>query len=102
MTLLDRYNDDIHKLCKHHKVKKLYAFGSILTDRFSNSSDIDLIVDFDNIDVVKYADNYFDFKFSLQDILKHPIDLLEEKAIKNPYFKKAISQKRQLVYGYWY
>ena len=100
MTLLDRYNDDIHKLCKHHKVKKLYAFGSILTDRFSNSSDIDLIVDFDNIDVVKYADNYFDFKFSLQDILKHPIDLLEEKAIKNPYFKKAISQKRQLVYGY--
>ena len=100
MTFLEKHSNDIHNLCKHHKVKKLYAFGSVLTDQFSQTSDIDLIVDFDNIDVVLYADNYFDFKFSLQDVLKHPIDLLEEKAIKNPYFKKAISQKRQLVYGY--
>lgn len=100
MTLLEKHSNDIHNLCKYHKVKKLYAFGSVLTDQFSQTSDIDLIVDFDNIDVALYADNYFDFKFSLQDILKHPIDLLEEKAIKNPYFKKAISQKRQLVYGY--
>ena len=100
MTLLDRHSNDIYQLCKYHKVKKMYAFGSVLTDRFSQTSDIDLIVDFDHIDVAEYADNYFDFKFSLQDILKHPIDLLEEKAIKNPYFKKSISQKRQLVYGH--
>lgn len=45
-----------------------------------------------------YADNYFDLKFSLQDLLKRTIDLLEEKSLKNPYFKKAISQKRQVVY----
>ena len=100
MTLLEKYSNDIQKLCKHHKVKNLYAFGSVLTDTFSANSDIDLIVDFHNIEVTDYADNYFNFKFSLQDILKHPIDLLEEKAIRNPYFKKAISQKRQLVYGY--
>jgi len=100
MTLLDKYSSDIHKLCKNHKVKSLYAFGSVLTNQFTQTSDIDLIVDFDNIDVSKYADNYFDFKFSLEDILKRPIDLLEEKAIKNPYFKNAISQKRQLVYGH--
>jgi predicted nucleotidyltransferase len=100
MTFLDKYSNDINKLCKHHKVKRLYAFGSVLTNRFSKLSDVDLIVDFDKIDVDQYADNYFDFKFSLQEILKHPIDLLEEKAIKNPYLKKAISQKRQLVYGY--
>ena len=99
MTLLDKYNTDISKLCKDHKVKSLYAFGSVLTDQFSQTSDIDLIVDFDSIDVASYADNYFAFKFSLEDILKRSIDLLEEKAIKNPYFKKAISQKRRLVYG---
>jgi predicted nucleotidyltransferase len=100
MTLLDKHSNDIHKLCKDHKVKRLYAFGSVLTEQFSQSSDVDLIVDFDTIDVASYADNYFAFKFSLQDILKHPIDLLEEKAIKNPYFKEAINKKRQLVYGY--
>ena len=100
MTLLDKHISDIHKLCKDHKVKSLYAFGSVLSDQFSQTSDIDLIVDFDNIDVSKYADNYFGLKFSLEDIFRRPIDLLEEKAIKNPYFKKAISQKRQLVYGH--
>lgn len=93
------YTKDITKLCKMHKVKSLYAFGSVLTDKFDNDSDIDLIVDFAKIDPVEYADNYFDFKFSLQDILKRPVDLLEEKAIKNPFFKNAIDQQRQLVYA---
>jgi hypothetical protein len=81
-------------------VKSLYAFGSVLTDQFTQASDIDLIVDFYNIDVSEYADNYFGLKFSLEGILKRPIDLLEEKAIKNPYFRMAICQKRQLVYGH--
>lgn len=99
MNRLVAYTKDITKLCKMHKVKSLYAFGSVLTDKFDNDSDIDLIVDFAKIDPVEYADNYFDFKFSLQDILKRPVDLLEEKAIKNPFFKNAIDQQRQLVYA---
>ncbi len=70
-----------------------------MTDRFNNESDIDLIVDFSNIDVEDYADNYFDFKFSLQEILNRTIDLLEEKAIKNPYFKQTVTKQKQLIYG---
>ena len=99
MKNLEKYTSDIIKLCKAHKVKNLYAFGSVLTDNFNNESDIDLIVDFSNIAVEDYADNYFDFKFSLQDILKRPIDLLEEKALKNPYFRQSVYQNRKLVYG---
>ena len=99
MNRLETYTSDIITLCKNHKVKSLYAFGSVLTDSFDKESDIDLIVDFSNIAVEDYADNYFDFKFSLQDILKRPVDLLEEKAIKNPYFRMSVNQQRQLVYG---
>jgi uncharacterized protein len=99
MNRLERYKTDIIKLCETHKVKSLYAFGSVLTKDFNSESDIDLVVDFTNIQVEDYADNYFDFKFSLQDILKRPIDLLEERAIKNPYFRESINQQRQLVYG---
>ncbi len=99
MDRLKLYNQQIVKLCKMHKVKSLYAFGSVLTEHFNSESDIDLIVDFANLGVDDYADNYFDFKFSLQDILKRPIDLLEEKAIKNPYFRQSVNQQRQLVYG---
>jgi len=100
MTYLDKYSADIEKLCVLHNVKTLYAFGSVVSDQFADKSDIDFIVDFDGIDLNNYADNYFDFKFSLQDILKRPIDLIEEKAIKNPYFKQAVSNERKLVYGH--
>src|ERR1035437_5664591 len=99
MNRLETYTADIVKLCKAHKVKTLYAFGSVLTNHFNSESDIDLIVDFANMEVEDYADNYFDLKFSLQEVLKRPIDLLEEKAIKNPYFKQSVNQQRQLVYG---
>ncbi len=99
MNRLKIHTPEIVMLCETHNVKTLYAFGSILNENFNNESDIDLIVDFNNIDVEEYADNYFDFKFSLQDILKRPIDLLEDKAIKNPFFRKSVNQQRQLVYG---
>lgn len=99
MNFLEHHLPDIYKLCKSHKVKALYAFGSVLTEDFSDKSDVDLVVDFQSFDVLDYADNYFDLKFSLEDILKRPIDLLEEKAIKNPYFKQNLNKQRQLIYG---
>ncbi len=97
---LDNYITEITKLCERHKVKKLYAFGSVLTDKFTKNSDIDFIVDFQPFDINLYADNYYALKFSLEDILHHPVDLLEEKAIQNPYFRQVTEQKRKLVYGY--
>jgi hypothetical protein len=51
------------------------------------------------LDVLEYADNYFDLKFALEDALKRSIDLLEDKAIKNPYFRNSINLQRQLIYG---
>ena len=99
MNQLATYKQQINELCVNHKVKSLYAFGSILTANFNNKSDIDLIVDFIEMDVADYADNYFDLKFSLQNIFNRSVDLLEEQAIKNPYFKQALNQKKELVYG---
>ena len=90
---------DIIKLYKTHKVKSLYAFGSVLSDDFNNESDIDLIVDFSKMDVEDYADNYFDFKFALEKLLERPVDLLEEKAINNPYFRRAVNEQRKFIYG---
>jgi len=71
----------------------------VLTPNFNANSDIDLIVDFKDVDVNDYADNYFDLKFSLQNIFNRPIDLLEEHAIKNPYFKQQVNKTKELVYG---
>jgi predicted nucleotidyltransferase len=98
MNTLSAYKNEINALCANHKVRSLYAFGSVLTPNFNTNSDIDLIVDFKEIDVKDYADNYFDFKFSLLDIFNRPVDLLEEQAIKNPYFKEVLNKKKVIVY----
>lgn len=100
MFSLNQYVNQIKNICGKHKVKHLYAFGSVLTDNFNENSDIDLIVDFEKIDLNEYADNYYDLKFSLEDLLHRPIDLLEQKAIKNPYFLEKIESQKQLVYAH--
>jgi len=83
-----------------HKVKRLYVFGSILTNKYGANSDIDFIVDFEPVEINQYADNYYDFKFSLETILCRPVDLFEEKAIKNPYFLQRVNNQRQLDNGH--
>lgn len=99
MLLLADHIAGIAKLCSSHRVKHLYAFGSVLTDKFTSDSDIDFLVAFLPIDATDYADNYFELKYSLEAALKHKVDLIEENALKNPYFISAIDRKKQLVYG---
>ena len=99
MNLIQNYSNEIKKLCKLHNVKSLYAFGSVLTEKFNPESDVDLIVDFQQLDVLDYGDNYYNLKFSLEDIFKRNIDLLEEKAIRNPYFIKTLNANKKLIYG---
>ena len=98
MTIVDKNIDKIRALCDKHKVARLFVFGSVLTDNFNKSSDIDLLVDFSGVDLYDYADNYFDLKKSLEDLLNRQIDLLEEKALKNPYLKETIDSSKILIY----
>lgn len=96
---LDKYILNLQSLCQKNKVKSLYAFGSVLTDGFNDNSDIDMIVDIDSSDPIDYAENYFNLKFALQDLFNRHIDLLENKAIKNPYIRKNIDNSKQLIYA---
>lgn len=96
---LKEHMAQINQLCKAHQVKTLFAFGSVLSDRFTKESDIDLVVDIDSKDPIDYSDHYFAIKFQLENILNHSIDLLEDKAIKNPFLKKQIENTKVLVYG---
>jgi predicted nucleotidyltransferase len=77
----------------------MFVFGSVLTNRFKKNSDIDFIVDFQDVDLYDYADNYFDLKDSLEHILEREIDLLEDKAINNPFLRQSIDSSKKLIYG---
>ncbi len=89
----------IKELCEINKVKSLYAFGSVVRDDFNIDSDIDLVVDFNEKDPFTYTDLYFNLKSKLEELLKRQIDLIEERAIKNPIFKQQLEKTKVKIYG---
>ena len=99
MKLIETNIQKIAALCKKYKVNKLFVFGSILTNHFNDDSDVDLVVSFNKAEVSDYFDNYFDFKYALEELFGREVDLLEEQTIKNPYLKKNVDTTKALIYG---
>lgn len=99
MNLLERNIEQIKRLCQSNSVNQLFAFGSITNQNFNEKSDVDLVVDINDSDPITYSDKYFNLKFSLEDMLGRAVDLLESKAIKNPYLKEEIDRTKILIYG---
>jgi predicted nucleotidyltransferase len=95
---LDSYIKEINVLCANHKVKHLFAFGSVLNSEFTKDSDVDLVVDFNTSDPIEYAESYFALKFALQELLNRQIDLLEQKALKNKYLVESINNTKKVLY----
>ena len=95
-------NENIHKikdLCKKYKVKNLYVFGSILTPRFNEKSDVDLLVNFYEEEIADPFINFFDLIYDLQDLLGRKVDLVDETFITNQTFKENLLANRKLIYG---
>ena len=99
MELITKYQKELNEVCSTFKVDELYAFGSILTDKFNQKSDIDFIVSITSNDPIEYAENYFELKFELEKLFKRKIDLLEQKSIRNKSFENLVNQRKVLVYA---
>lgn len=93
--------DKIIALCKKYKVAKLWFFGSILTPHFNDNSDIDFLVDFDenNIELLDYADNYFNFIHEIESVMGRKVDMVVNKSIKNRFFRTEVDETRRLIWN---
>lgn len=100
MKLIELNIQHIFELCRKYKVKTLYVFGSILTPRFNEDSDVDFLVNFkkEEIPLLEFADNFFDFQFALEDMLQRKVDLVCDDSIKNSYFRKEVDRTKHLIY----
>ena len=99
MRLIQKNIAQIVALCEKHRVMQLYVFGSVLTDRFNDNSDVDFIVKFDKVPFEEAPDNYFGMIDSLEKVLGRKVDLVIYDSIKNPYFKQNVDRTKQLIYG---
>lgn len=89
----------IQSACERHGVLRLRVFGSALTERFDEqTSDVDFLVTFlpgrENV-----FHDFFDLKAELEEILGREVDLISERAIKNPFFKASALEKAQDLYA---
>lgn len=101
MKLIELNIQRIFELCKLYKVKSLAVFGSILTDRFNEQSDVDMLVDFEPLDHDRfdYVSNYFNFRDALERLFNRKVDLIEEKGLRNKYFIANVNRTKQVIYG---
>ena len=99
MNIVEQNISSVSELCKLHKVKNMYLFGSVLTEKFSSGSDVDFLVNFEQVDMFQYFDNYMELKEKLEYLLSRPVDLLEEQTVQNPVLRRTINRNKKLIYG---
>jgi len=97
---LDNYSNELDRLCAAYGVRRLELFGSGARRDFDlQQSDLDFLVAFEDAGAEGAFDRFFGFKEALESLFQRPVDLVEAKAIKNPYFRKSIIQDKRPVYG---
>jgi uncharacterized protein len=98
--VVDSKRHEIEDLCRELSVRRLDVFGSAVGDRFDpQSSDVDVLVEFDIGPNFNYYDRYFDLKEGLEQILGRPVDLVTASSIQNPYFKQHVMETREALYA---
>ena len=92
--------DDIRRLCEKYRVRRLEIFGSGLEDRFDpEKSDLDFLVEFEELPRGKRADAYFDLMDELQNLFGRPVDLVMASAVRNRYFRQQLEATKVPLYA---
>lgn len=100
------YHNEIRKnlslfsdICKNHRIKSLYAFGSSVTDQFNpQRSDIDLLVEMEDMDPLEKGEKLLSLWDKLEDFFQRKVDLLTQKSLKNPFLLENIDKTKILLY----
>jgi predicted nucleotidyltransferase len=91
---------EVRALCEKYSVRKLTIFGSAVKGTFDpEKSDLDFVVEFlPDTKRSGFDDPYFSLLIALQDVFGREVDLVERRAIKNPYFVKVLALTERALY----
>ena len=87
-------------LCRRFQVRRLELFGSAASGGFNpRSSDLDFLVEFNELRPGEYADSYFGLLEGLQKLFRRKVDLVVTRSIRNPYLLESIQRSKALLYA---
>ena len=97
--IFENKKKDLDKVCKTLDIKRLYVFGSAVSNNFREDSDIDFLISFsDKLSIKEYTNNYFTLHYKLRELFKREIDIVTERTLTNPYFIESINETKVLLY----
>ena len=96
---VEQHREAIEELCRRYGVTKLDVFGSATRDDFDEArSDVDFLVEFNDVPGLGALRQYFGFKEDLEKLLGRPVDLVEG-TIENPYVLRSVEESREPLYA---
>lgn len=90
---LEQHREPLQRLCTAAGVKRLAAFGSVVRPDFRSDSDVDLLIEFTDVESPGYADRFLRFAEEAEKILGRPVDLLTTTSLQNPYLRRRVEQE---------
>jgi predicted nucleotidyltransferase len=91
---------DVANLCRRYDVEELHLFGSATSAaNIAEVGDLDFLVRFKDAPPARYASNYFGLAEGLAAMFDRRVDLVEHDAIRNPYFRTAVEEQKEPLYG---
>ena len=94
-SILAKIEDNM-QVIKGYGIKNIGLFGSFIIGKQTDTSDIDILVEFQKD--YKTFDNYMDLKFFLEDLFGRKVDLVIYEAIK-PDLKNNIAESVRYAQG---
>ena len=86
--VLEGHRPELVDLCRKYRVRRLDVFGSAARGDFNeHSSDVNLLVEFDDMPHADRADAYLGFLMAVEALLRRRVDLVELGAVRNPYLR---------------
>lgn len=90
----------VAQLFKDEGIRSAYVFGSAVTERFNDRSDIDLLISFyDDVEPLEKGNICWNLHDRLREIFNREVDILIDGTLKNPYFIEEINEKKELIYA---
>jgi len=97
MIDIEKYRKDIVNACHEFSLRRLDLVGSASREDFGEESDVDFLVTFEGDTRLFHRD--FGLKERLEEIFRRPVDLIEERAVRNRYVRSALLRDRVKIYG---
>ncbi len=90
--------EEIPKFCQRWGILELSLFGSILRPDFRPDSDVDVLITF-RPDAQWSLVEWVQMRDELKELLGRRVDLLEKRAIRNPFRRRSILNTQRVIYA---